>query len=113
MGMTRDKMEFTAILARECPQISALGVVAIAQKLMRLGATFNRMAVEQCNREWTEADEKKRERIRQRIMMLSDDLGFDKTPRFQNDPRGCTVKLRVPSGRTNDWGQEGICVPTA
>ena len=27
------------------------------------------------------------------------------------DPRGCVVKLRVKSGRTNDMGQEGICVP--
>ena len=30
---------------------------------------------------------------------------------FQGDPRGCVVKLKVPSGRTNDWGQVGICVP--
>ncbi len=28
------------------------------------------------------------------------------------DPRGACVKLAVPSGRTDDWGQEGICVPT-
>lgn len=30
---------------------------------------------------------------------------------FQGDPRGCVFKLQVPSGRTNDWGKEGICVP--
>lgn len=33
-------------------------------------------------------------------------------PVFSGDPRGACVKLKVPSGRTNDWGQEGICVPT-
>lgn len=27
------------------------------------------------------------------------------------DPRSAVFKLKVPSGRTNDWGQTGICVP--
>ena len=31
---------------------------------------------------------------------------------FDGDPRGACVKLRVPSGRTDDSGQIGICVPT-
>ncbi len=30
---------------------------------------------------------------------------------FDGDPRGTTVKVRVPSGKTDDWGQTGICVP--
>jgi hypothetical protein len=33
-------------------------------------------------------------------------------PVFSGDPRGCTVKVVVPSGKTNDWGKEGICVPS-
>jgi hypothetical protein len=33
-------------------------------------------------------------------------------PNFQGDPRGACVKLSVPSGKTNDMGREGICVPT-
>lgn len=33
------------------------------------------------------------------------------TPIFNGDPRGAVVKLRVPSGKTDDWGREGICVP--
>jgi len=31
--------------------------------------------------------------------------------KLSGDPRGYTVKLIVPSGRTNDWGREGIGVP--
>lgn len=31
---------------------------------------------------------------------------------FQGDSRGACVKLKVPSGRTDDWGQVGLCVPT-
>lgn len=32
-------------------------------------------------------------------------------PVFQGDPRGACVKLIVPSGKTDDWGRTGICVP--
>jgi hypothetical protein len=32
-------------------------------------------------------------------------------PVVNGDPRGAVVKLKVPSGKTNDWGREGICVP--
>lgn len=33
-------------------------------------------------------------------------------PVFQGDPRGACVKLKVPSGRTDDGNHEGVCVPT-
>ena len=33
------------------------------------------------------------------------------TPIFDGDPRGAVLKLKVPSGRTNDGGREGVCVP--
>ncbi len=32
-------------------------------------------------------------------------------PVFSGDPRGAVLKIKVPSGRTDDWGQTGICVP--
>ncbi len=32
-------------------------------------------------------------------------------PVFNGDPRGAVLKIKVPSGRTNDWGRDGICVP--
>lgn len=32
-------------------------------------------------------------------------------PVFSGDPRGCVLKIQVPSGKTNDWGREGLCVP--
>lgn len=37
---------------------------------------------------------------------------FNVTPIFHGDPRGACVKLQVPSGKTDDWGREGLCVPT-
>lgn len=37
---------------------------------------------------------------------------FGVVPLYGGDPRGACVKLKVPSGRTDDWGQTGLCVPT-
>lgn len=31
---------------------------------------------------------------------------------FQGDPRGAVVKLAVPSGKYDDLGREGLCVPS-
>jgi len=31
--------------------------------------------------------------------------------KFGGDPRGAVVKLVLANGRTDDWGQEGVCIP--
>ena len=36
---------------------------------------------------------------------------YNVVPDFSGDPRGAVVKLVVPSGRTDDWGETGLCVP--
>ena len=36
---------------------------------------------------------------------------FGITPVFSGDPRGAVVKLKVPSGRTNDFGRIVLRVP--
>ena len=46
---------------------------------------------------------------RARVEALCSPYGIE--PDFQGDPRGAVVKLKVPSGRTNDWGRVGVCVP--
>ena len=48
-------------------------------------------------------------RIEARVRALCQRHGL--TPIFQGDPRGAILKLKVPSGRTNDGGREGVCVP--
>ena len=48
-------------------------------------------------------------RIEARVRALCERHGL--TPIFHGDPRGAVLKLRVPSGRTNDGGREGVCVP--
>lgn len=47
--------------------------------------------------------------IERRVRALCTTHGL--TPIFSGDPRGAVLKLKVPSGRTNDGGREGVCVP--
>ena len=48
-------------------------------------------------------------RIEARVRVLCQRHGL--MPIFDGDPRGAVLKLKVPSGRTNDGGMEGVCVP--
>jgi hypothetical protein len=103
---TKDKMEFAYLMAKHSDATQSQ-----LQRLMRYGATLNRLATEQCNREWTDADTKKRYSVIMAVRKLCAEFGG--VPKFQNDPRGCCLKLAVPDGFTNDWGREGIVVPTS
>lgn len=92
-----------------------------AKHIMRYGATLGRLAEEQCNGYQTydgREDEKRArasERKEQRIRIKVEDLcaQFGCKPVFQGDPRGNVLKIAVPDGYTNDWGREGISVPTS
>lgn len=48
-------------------------------------------------------------RLERRVAEMVNPLGL--VPDFSGDPRGAVLKLKVPSGKTNDWGRTGICVP--
>lgn len=93
----------------------------IAGRLLYYGATLGRIAENQCNGyqtwdyKWDEKaaakDEAKEARIQARVGKLCTMIGCK--PVFQGDPRGNVLKIQVPDGYTNDWGKEGICVPTS
>ena len=102
--------------------------VHAAQLLMRHARTYSRIQEAVCNGvEWLTYDtnesfgkrqdrhekwcEKRDQQLEKRIRAIASGLGFGVI--FDGDPRGCTVKLTVPSGYTNDWGKAGLCVPGA
>ena len=105
----------------------------IAALLMRHGKTYSRIQEMNCNGvEWMQFDtnesfnkrqarheaycEKREGQLERRIGELVKMLGNSSDAFgvvFSGDPRGCTVKITVPSGATNDMGREGLCIPTA
>jgi hypothetical protein len=115
---TQESAEFVAILAEEArtttdPDGQVLRAIVIADtadELMRLSRSHHYLQEASCNGELTSRQEARERNIEAKIVELAKLVGADRV-RFGGDPRGCTVKLVFPSGRTNDWGHEGICVP--
>lgn len=132
--MTRERDEFMALLAKEMPETPSHLVVDFARKIMRQAKTHGRLAEAHCNGDWpADNGERKTElckgcecgwvpstiskktglckSCRIEVAIAKECEPFSIKADFQGDPRGCTVKLVVPSGKTNDWGKTGICVP--
>src|SRR6266487_2526755 len=102
---TDDRIEFAAVLGAE-------GVPAdVIFDVLKDARTIHRLAEVACERELTENANKRNEHAEARIAGRLSAYGI--VSQFQGDPRGAVVKLRLPSGRANDFGGEGFfCVPT-
>jgi hypothetical protein len=100
----RDLIQLSMILARETKATSA----DILQ-LLRWARRWDTIAVNQCNRDLTPKEERTKENLRVKFGSESKRIGATGVV-LGGDPRGCTVKLTVKSGYTNDWGKEGICL---
>jgi hypothetical protein len=100
-----DRLEFAAVLGAE-------GVPSdVILDVLRDARTIHRLAEIACERELTSTEEKRDEIATARIGGRLAAYGIES--HFQGDPRGAVVKLRLPSGRANDFGGEGLfCVPT-
>ena|SRR5215469_6686462 len=117
MGLSRDKQEFCYLMAKHSD-----ATFADCLRLMRLAGTHHRIAEHHCNGDCpythdpdaagreTEDLCRKQQRIETDISMIVHAIGA--LVHFSGDPRGATVKLKVPDGYTNDFGGEGICVPS-
>ena len=100
------KMEFTFTLAKHSD-----ATYSQIKRLLRYGSTHGSLQERDCNYGLSDVERGKRDRIQRKIELLCKE--FDASPVFSGDPRGNTVKIRVIDGFTNDWGREGICVPTS
>jgi hypothetical protein len=123
-------LEEQAFDARRGPERKRTSARNAANLLCRHGRTYARIQEALCNgpgviygesnesfnrrlnkhEQWVE---KRNAQLQTRITAICEGLGAGFVPVFNGDPRGATVKIRVPSGRTNDWGGVGICVPTS
>lgn len=105
MKNTKDKLEFVYAMAKHSNATTLNECV----KLMRCAATLQRLAETACNRELTVTEIRTEERIQLDVIAIL--APHDCEAKFGGDPRGCVVKIVVPDGYTNDFGNEGICVP--
>ena len=105
MTAEQDRIEFAATLGAE-------GVPAdVIFDVLRDARTLHRLAEKDCNYGLTDTDRKREEHCEARTAGRLAAYGI--VAQFSGDPRGAVVKLRLPSGRSNDWGGEGLyCVPT-
>jgi hypothetical protein len=99
-----ERDEFIWLMAREYGQGDLLFLL---RQLMRLAKKHHRLAEQACNED---VPEDHRERCETAIRAVCAKMRGC-IPVFSGDPRGATVKLRLPSGRTNDWGGTGVCIP--
>lgn len=136
MSYQKDREEFISIMRTEGMEEHT------ARVLMRHGSTLQRLAEAECNGDdWRDdrgprhklstldrafCGEEEPKRLAKhwpnvtcstcRSLRL-EQIVAEKLPKgfgvkTQGDPRGAVLKITVPSGKTNDWGREGICVPT-
>ena len=121
----KERHEFIALMYEHSPyqrreEDGPMFIQRQAEKLMRYSATLHRLAEELCNgyqdsrgvwdEKRTHRSEAKQERVEKLATAVIESLGGKAVT--GGDPRGCVLKVIFPDGYTNDWGREGICVPS-
>lgn len=127
----KEREEFVARMTRELASENPEHVARWCGKIMRHAATYARLQEAQCNGDYPAdgATYCNRCGAAWRANVIRNGICPDcraedaitalcaefegVTPIFSGDPRGATVKIKVPSGYSNSWGGEGICVPTS
>lgn len=126
MSYQKDRDEFVAVITEECsrkdvqaayrqavlPENRRGSSWEMARLILRNANTIQRIATKACNEELSAHDERSGAACCARIRDACKPWGIK--PNFQGDPRGCCVKLLLPSGRWNSMGgaEDGYCVPT-
>ena len=109
---TQDIAAFAAALQAEKPKQPPHITAMDAVKIMHLGRRMATASVNLCNIPNYQATYDGRATAI-RVMLAAILKPYGARAITGGDPRGCTVKLKLRSGRTNDFGGEGYCVPGA
>lgn len=121
MSYASDREEFIARIVREVTYAhttgaggpSFSGAVDLARGILKDAQIHQGLAVRGCNYGLAPRDEARREGCRRRILAALAQLGpgFG-IGEFSGDPRGATVKITLPSGYGDSWGDRShYCVP--
>ena len=128
MATAKEREEFIAAMVREFPNKSADSVAQLARLLLRHAKTHGRLAEETYNghpaqgspslpaatinrlqEKWDARIARQEKQVERRMSEIAAELGAKID--FGGDPRGYTVKLILPSGHSNTWGQDGFGIP--
>lgn len=102
-----DVIRFAVLMGREFP--AAADLAGSISDLMRMSRRYAGLMERDCNT--GDVPEKTVDRLAAKIRAACEAIGAGCVPVFSGDSRGATVKLAVPSGKTDDWGGTGVCVP--
>jgi hypothetical protein len=110
MTQTEEIAEFAAILARELPDKSPSRIAELVLQLTRAAKHLQRVNEHDCNVGLDDRGLANRERYESKILNGARANGLAGA-RFNHDPRGGSLRVLVPSGYMNTWGQDGVYVP--
>lgn len=117
MSYQRERDGFLSTVSVECAAQDNWTNTAenAARRLLSYGQTYHRFQLDFCNGHRdpeTNPDDARYEQQKERLIRQAcSELGKGFAPIFGGDPRGATLKITLPSGRTNDFVSEGWCVP--
>lgn len=95
-----NESEFMLAFGAEFP-----GLLETGAKMRRMARAYRRLQLKACNEGLSDAEEQASVEIETSISRLAETLGMD--VEFSGDPRGYCVYLKLPTGRSNDWGGRG------
>jgi hypothetical protein len=109
----RDMVEFVCAVERELresnPTLAEWAVVKRLLRLCELNNALHALAEAACNYGLTERQEKRQAKLEEEVRQIVKTFGTGFGVIFNGDPRGITVRLVLPSGRTNAW--QGVGCP--
>jgi hypothetical protein len=107
-------LAFAANLARES-SVLVYQVADTADRLCRIGQALDGLAVAVCHGDLTEKQKSRFSRLKGEARGLCYTLGAGFEAIYQGDPRGCVLKIKLPSGDGDGYDNAGtglaLCVP--
>lgn len=94
----KDRELFCFLVGQQIPSATFSEV----EKMLQLARGMQRLATEECNRQLTEREQARQERLKLAVHAMAKSWGI--VAHVGDDPRGYCIKLMLPSGTYNTWG---------